>query len=69
MQLNDPLGQFEEFFSNNNDNIQAKSNFTSFGLDGDDTIISSYNGVYQFAIGGEGNDTYKINSPGEKLCL
>ena len=64
MELNDPLGQFEEYFSNNNDTIQAKSNFTSFGLNGDDVFTSAVNGSYQFVIGGEGNDTYIINSPG-----
>ena len=64
MELNDPLDQFEEFFSNNNDIIQAKSYFSSFGLDGDDVITSSNNGWYQFVIGGEGNDHYIINSPG-----
>ena len=64
MQLNDPLNQTEEFFSNDNDTIQAKSNFSSFGLDGDDVFTSSYNGEYQFVIGGEGNDHYIINSPG-----
>ena len=64
MQLNDPLNQTEEFFSNDNDIIQAKSYYSSFGLDGDDIITSSYNGEYQFVIGGEGNDHYIINSPG-----
>ena len=33
MQLNDPLNQTEEFFSNDNDIIQAKSYFSSFGLE------------------------------------
>ena len=37
MQLNDPLNQTEEFFLSN-DTIQAKSNFSSFGLDGDDVL-------------------------------
>lgn len=64
MELNDPLGQFEEYFSNDNDTIQAKSNFTSFGLNGDDVFTSAVNGSYQFVVGGEGNDTYIINSPG-----
>ena len=64
MELNDPLGQFEEIFSNENNNIQTKSNFSSFGLGGNDVFTSSSGGSYQFAIGGEGNDTYIINSPG-----
>ena len=49
---------------NENDNIQTKSYFSSFGLGGDDVFTSSSDGFYQFAIGGEGNDTYIINSPG-----
>ena len=64
MELNDPLGQFEEYFSNEIDYIQAKTNFTSFGLNGDDFFTSAINGFYQIAVGGEGNDTYIINSPG-----
>ena len=64
MELNDPIGQFEEYFSNEVDYIQAKSNFTSFGLNGDDVFTSAVNGSYQFVVGGEGNDTYIINSPG-----
>ena len=58
MELNDPLGQFEQIFSNENDNIQTKSYFSSFGLGGNDVFTSSSDGFYQFAIGGEGNDIY-----------
>ena len=64
MELNDPLNQSEEFFTSDDDTIQAKSYFSSFGLDGDDVFTSSLNGEYQFVIGGEGNDHYIINSPG-----
>ena len=64
MELNDPLNQSEEFFTSDDDTIQAKSYFSSFGLDGDDVFTSSFNGEYQFVIGGEGNDHYIINSPG-----
>ena len=38
MELNDPLGQFEEIFSNENDNIQTKSYFSSFGLGSNDIL-------------------------------
>ena len=38
MELNDPLGQFEQTFSNENDNIQTKSYFSSFGLGSNDIL-------------------------------
>ena len=38
MELNDPLGQFEEIFSNQNDKIQTKSYFSSFGLGSNDIL-------------------------------
>jgi hypothetical protein len=69
IELADPIGQIEKYYSENNDNFQAKSYYTSFGLGGDDIITSSYLGEYQFVIGGEGNDTYIINSPGTMTLI
>jgi hypothetical protein len=69
IELVDPIGQIEKYYSENNDNFQAQSYFTSFGLGGDDIITSSYLGEYQFVIGGEGNDTYIINSPGTMTII
>ena len=40
------------------------SNSAYFGGDGDDIFYSGYYGVNQIAIGGDGNDTYSISSPG-----
>ena len=38
MELNDPLGQFEEIFSNENDIIQTKPYFSSCGMSGNDIL-------------------------------
>ena len=64
LDLNDPLGFSEIAYSDNADNIVGASYSVIFGLDGDDIITSANGGDYQIVIGGEGNDTYIINSPG-----
>ena len=69
MEINDPLSQFEEVYSNDDDDIEAKSLYTIFALDGNDTITSSIDSYLQFAIGGDGDDTYVLNKPGILIIL
>ena len=64
LDLNDPIGFSEIAYSDDADNIFAISNSVIFGLKGNDVITSSYGGDYQTVIGGEGDDTYIIHSPG-----
>ena len=64
LDLNDPFGISEIAYSDSADNIVGSSNSVTFGLDGNDIITSAYDGAYQMVVGGSGNDTCIINSPG-----
>ena len=62
--LNDPMGLKEISYSDNIDTVYGVSNSAVFTLDGNDTITSTYYGENQIAVGGKGDDTYVINTPG-----
>ena len=64
LDLNDPFGISEIAYSDRADTIVGGSNSITFGLDGNDIITSAYDGAFQMVMGGPGNDSYIINSPG-----
>ena len=62
--MQDPVGFVEHRGSSNNDDFRLSSDTVYFGGPGNDIIRSGYNGENQIAIGGDGDDIYKISSPG-----
>ena len=63
-ELPDPVGFDEQLGTIYNDTITLSTGVVYFGGAGNDTIYSGWYSENQIAIGGDGDDTYKISSPG-----